>query len=325
MRARGAMLCILSTLALGAVLPRTSHAQPSSATIAGAQVLVGEGRKLRAAGDLHGARERFESAYLLVPTPIIGLDLGKAREALGFLIEARVVLLESSALPPIANESAESKAARAEAIRVANELDGRIPTLAVSIEGAESGVKVVVTIDGVEVPEADLASPRKVNPGKHVVLARMGNRQERTQVELAEKEAKIASIVFAPVKALPEPVKPPIKPPPEQPRVYRTSLLTYVGFSVAGAGLVVGTITGIVAVKKAHTFTSACDKKDQCPLSTQSDYDQSRNFGNVSTVSFIVTGVGLAVGVYGLLSPELVPAPVAVSLGVGSVSVHGAF
>jgi hypothetical protein len=307
----------------------TARAQPSSAAISGAQVLVGEGRKLRAAGDLAGARERFESAYLLVPTPIIGLDLGRARAALGYLIEARAILLESSALPPIAKESEESKAARAESIALAKELEARIPTLAVVIEGIESGTKISVSVDGDDVPDTDATTPHKVNPGKHVIVVRTDDRVQRLDVTVAEKEAKTATVTF-PKIAPPEAPKPqeskpqPPLPPPET----RVSPLTYVGFGVAGAGLVVGSITGIIALGRAHDFTASCEGYNfQCPPATRAAYDSSRRYGNVSTVSFIVGGAGLALGVYGLLHRETVPAAprVSLSLGVGSVGVEGAF
>jgi hypothetical protein len=308
-------------------------AQPSASTIAGAQSLVGEGRKLRAAGDLQGARDRFQSAYLLVPTPIIGLDLGRAREALAELIEARAVLLECAALPPIPNESAESTNARAEALRIAKELDGRIPTITVTIAGADEGAKVVVAIDGVEIPETELTAPRAVDPGKHLVVARMGMRQTRTEIEVAEKDEKTAALVFPAIPPSPPPKVDAKRPTitDEEPRT-RISKLTYVGFSVAGAGILVGSITGIISLKKAHDFAASCEGYNfQCPPSTRDEYDASRRYGNVSTVSFLVGGAGLALGIYGLFNREKVTsassssAPVALSLGVGSVAVGGAF
>jgi hypothetical protein len=321
-------------LVLSTASSMPAFAQPTSGAIAGAQSLVGEGRKLREAGDMKGARDRFQSAYLLVPTPIIGLDLGKARESLGELIEARIVLVEAAALPPIPKESAESTAARAEAVRIAKDLDARIPTVAIAIEGIEGEGKVVVTLDGIELPEGELA-PRPVNPGKHVVVVRHGAHQQRTEVEVAEKDAKTATVVFPKIEKIVEPPKPPIVTP--KPRLEddgepttRISPLTYIGFSIAGAGLALGTVTGILSLKKAHDFAAACEGYDfQCPPSLRDDYDSSRRYGNVSTVSFLVGGAGLALGIYGLLHREKVaPSPppnIALSLGAGSVGIRGAF
>jgi hypothetical protein len=325
---RGWATGLLLAAVIGAgSLSSTARAQPSPATIAGAQVLVGEGRKLRAAGDLAGARERFESAYLLVPTPIIGLDLGKARAALGYWIEARAILLESSALPPIAKESDESKAARAESIALAQSLEERTPTLAVVIEGLEVGIKVNVAVDGADVSDGDAKTPRKVNPGKHVIVVRADGRLQRVEVEVAEKEAKTATVTF-PKIAPPEPPRAPESKPLPPPPETRVSKLAYIGFAVAGAGVVVGSVTGILALTRAHDLDTACEGYNfQCPPSTRSAYDSSRRYGNVSTASFIVGGAGLALGVYGLLNRETVPAAprVSLSIGIGSVGLEGAF
>jgi hypothetical protein len=318
----------ISVLALATALSITAHADPSTAAIAGAKSLVGEGRKLRAAGRLQEARERFESAWLLIPTPIIGLDLGTAREALGLWIEARAILLEAAALPPIANESAESLAARDEARRMATDLEARIPTLAVTIQGAGSAAKVVVNVDGAEVPEAEVAAPRKVNPGKHAVVAQIGERLQRVDIDVAEREAKTATIVFPPIEAPPPRVTVVDAPP----RVTVTSPFTYIGFSVAGAGIVIGTVTGVVSIRKSHDVTTACAGFDnQCPASLQGDYDSARRWGNVSTVSFIIGGAGVALGVYGLFNRETVSRPasgaasISLSIGVGSLGIRGAF
>lgn len=322
---RGWAASLLLAMVIGA--GSVAHAEPSSATIAGAQVLVGEGRKLRAAGDLAGARERFESAYLLIPTPIIGLDLGKARAALGYLIEARAILLESSALPPIAKESEESKGARAESIALAKELEGRIPTLAVVVEGVEAGPKITVAVDGAELPDGDAKTPRNVNPGKHVVVVRADDRVRRVDVTVAEKEAKTATVTFPPI-AQPEPPKPAESKPLPSPPETRVSKLAYVGFAVAGAGLVVGSVTGLIALGRAHEFSTSCAEYNfQCPPWTRAKYDSSRRYGNVSTVSFIIGGAGLALGVYGLLNRETVPSSpsVSLSLGLGRVGLEGAF
>ncbi len=327
---RGALCRALAiaVLAFAAALSMTAHADPSAAAIAGAKSLVGEGRKLRAAGRLQEARERFESAWLLIPTPIIGLDLGTAREALGLLIEARALLLEAAALPPFANESAESLAARDEARRMAKDIEGRIPTLAVTIEGAASTATVVVNVDGAQLPQAQLAVPRDVDPGKHVIVAQIGERLRRLDVDVAEREAKTATIVFAPIKAPPSRMTVVDAPA----RVTVTSPLTYLGFSIAGAGLVLGTVTGLVSLNKSHDVTTACAQFDfQCPASLRREYDAARSYGNVSTASFIVGGAGLVLGVYGLFHRETISRPasgaasISLSIGVGSLGVSGAF
>ena len=86
-RLRWATLLAVALATTGGAVER-AHADPTPAAIASAKSLVADGRKLRDAGDTKGARDKFRAAYALVPTPIIGLDLGKADVALGELVAA---------------------------------------------------------------------------------------------------------------------------------------------------------------------------------------------------------------------------------------------
>jgi hypothetical protein len=106
----------------------------------------------------------------------------------------------------------------------------------------------------------------------------------------------------------------------------------YVAFGVAGAGLIVGGITGALAFSKA----ADCPNK---VCETQSDLDSAKSMATISTVGFGVGIAGVAVGTILLLtgknssetaSPRAKhqPAPkLAVHpwFGVSSVGVTGSF
>ncbi len=337
-----------------AALPMQAFAEPSSSTIATVKSLVVEGRKLRDAGNHAAARTKFAEAWALLPTPIIGLDLGREEIAVRQLLEARARLLEVVALPTNPKESDESKAARSEAARLAAELQERIPTLSIAVEGAPKGAKVRVTVDGEEVPAAALSVPRKLNPGDHFVVGRLGADEREVPITLSERDAKVATIRFTekqappkkepPVEAPPV-VKAPVPPPPIEappsasepppPKAERettgVSPLVYGGFVVAGAGIVVGSITGLLAMNKATALKDGCLPDNTCSASLRDSYDSSRTFGNVATVSFVVGLVGLGVGLGGLALGSSEPAKPSASasvnvwVGVGSVGVRGAF
>ena len=81
-RAAGIALAVLS---VAGALP--ARAEPSAANRQDARTLLIEGRKKRDAGNVTGAREDFQAAHALMRAPTTGLNLARADEALGRLIE----------------------------------------------------------------------------------------------------------------------------------------------------------------------------------------------------------------------------------------------
>ena len=70
--------------------------------------------------------------------------------------------------------------------------------------------------------------------------------------------------------------------------------LSYVGGSVALAGLVVGSVTGISAISHKNDAKKAC-VNGNCPPSTWSDLDSARSMATVSSVGFVVGAIGAVV------------------------------
>jgi len=80
-----------------------------------------------------------------------------------------------------------------------------------------------------------------------------------------------------------------------------------VGGGVAGVGLIVGTITGLMAIGIKNDVTSRCDADGKCHEETPnlwSDIDRGVLMGNIATGAFIVAGIGAGILVYGLLNPQ---------------------
>ena len=77
----------------------------------------------------------------------------------------------------------------------------------------------------------------------------------------------------------------------------------YVALGLGAVGLTVGTIAGAVAVSKHGKLADKCD--GGCPEGSQREIDSYRSTGALSTVGFVVGGVGLATGaVLYLLAPS---------------------
>jgi hypothetical protein len=129
--------------------------------------------------------------------------------------------------------------------------------------------------------------------------------------------------------ASPGPVKAPLMT--AQPQTDVSKPLMYGGFGLAGAGLVLGTVAGIVTLSKRGDLNAIC-QGTRCPPATQANVlaiqSSAKSWATVSTVSFIAAGVGAGVGVVGLLlrpkHAEGAPG-VALGIGFGSATLTGRF
>ena len=318
----------------------TLRAEPSAGDLETARDLFKAGKKLRDAGDLPGALDKLKAAHALAGTPITGVELGRTYLAMHRLVEARETFLEVGRIPASAKDSANAKAARAEAAQLEAATAPRIPSILVKLTGVPAGASATVTLDGVSIPSAAVGEARKVDPGDHVVAARIDDGPESTaQVTVAEQQTKVVDLaVVAPVA---RPVTTTtatttgasvVPPTTTHDDARRVSPLVYVGFGTAALGAIVGSVTGAVSVSKASRVKSACAAKE-CPPSAQDDIDGAKATGTISTISFVVGGVGAVVGIVALVvgggrsepSTGSSGARVTPYVGLGTVGLTGAF
>src|SRR5439155_26061089 len=149
--------------------------------------------------------------------------------------------------------------------------------------------------------------PRKVNPGKHVVAAKIGDgKVSSVEVVFGEKESRNAPLtVEAPAK-----VTTTATSAPPTTTAIPTSTATsdrglspwfWVGVALTGVGVASGAVTGILSTQKASSVKKECFGTD-CPPSAQSDIDGARATGTISTISFIVAGVGATIAIIAFVS-----------------------
>lgn len=277
--------------------------QPSAADISEARNLYNQGIRLRETGDMAGALEKLKGAHALAHTPITGLELGRTYEKLGQLVEAEEALLSVSRIDVVAAETARSTAARRESTHLADELRPRIPTLAVRITGAPPG-SATLTIDGTAVPAEALDAPRPLDPGTHELAARSTN-GGTAQATVALKEGDALQVEARIPLVAPTPMATSTVPageasPPPSASKGGLSPLVYVGVGLGAGGLIVGTVTGVLAMSKASTVKGSC-MGTLCDPSVKGDVQSGQTLGNVSTVAFIGAGVGAALGIVGLV------------------------
>lgn len=336
---RSLAIAVVLSLALPLPFVPAARAAPSAADMESARALFNEGKDLRDKGDLAGARDKFRAAHALGQTPITGIELGKTHLLLGELVEAREAFLSVGRIPVASDETKKSADARVECDKLAAELKGRIPGVKVILVGVPAGASARVTVDGEEIPSAALGERRSVNPGHHVLIARVGSGPEaKAEIDLKESETRDVTLVVDGGGATPPPTTPPpsgpvipppsnntftAKPPADEPS--HVSPLVYVGFGLAAVGVIAGGITGAMALGKASDVKTECPG-NTCPSDKKALLDDTKTFANISTISFAVAGGGVVLGIIGLMkkSPSE-QAGVRPYVGVGSVGLTGAF
>jgi hypothetical protein len=313
-------------------LARVAVAQPSAADRETARTLMDDGDRKTEARDDAGALRSYRAADGIMHVPSTGIEVAKTLARLGQLIEARDAALALIRLPRAEPEPPPFVAARAEAERLAASLAARIPALALQVTGLAAGEAPVVRVDGEAVTPEALPLPRKANPGPHHVVASAAGREDVVRdVRLSEGQTAPVELAFgpalsaAPVAPLPPAVLPSL--PPESPPASRSpGVATWTSLGVGAAGLVVGTVVGVLELSRASTVKGQC-QGNACPASARGDLNDANTLATISDVAF---GVGLAGAALGAVFYFTAPtAPVRPSVGLvpggGRVGVGGSF
>jgi len=309
-------------------------ANPTPEEIATARSLGIEGVQLADAGDCVAAIEKLQRAEDLYHAPSILGRLGECQVNVGKLV------LGTENLNKVVREELGPKAPEAfknAQIRAKGVLDVALPKIAqltVTVEGAPADVKVTVKIDGVLVPTAMLGAARPTDPGTRKVEASAPGYLTSTDTATLP-EGGSATVAL---KLVVDPnYKPPTKdkPPPDVPKPVPTTSSgsntgAFVVMGIGGAGIVVGSIFGFMALGKKSTLDTACTNKI-CPETSSSDIDSLKTNATISTIGFGIGVVGLGVGAIMLLTGSSEPAPAPTSgwvrpyVGLGSVGLSGGF
>jgi hypothetical protein len=306
--AAGFLFLVAASFPVSSALAQS--ASPTPQELETARSLYKQGKELRAAGDVPGALARLQAAHALGNTPVTGIELARTYVLVGRLVEAREVCLRIGRTPVAPDETGKSADARAEAARMATELEPRIATLVVRVAGLEGGESAHVALDGKQLPDAAIDQPQRMDPGKHEIVVRVGegasSREQRATAELSEGETKEVSLAMPPVVvAVPAPPAPP-EAAPSPPKEQRMPPLAKAGFIVAAGAGVVGLLTGGMALDQKNQLDSVCNAMKECgpQRGGWSTRDSAYAWATASTVSFVVAGAGLAVGIGALLAQD---------------------
>jgi hypothetical protein len=256
----------------------SAHAQ-SPADIATARELFKEGAKFAQDGQWNEARQRYEKSLALKRSPLTLYSLGIAYRNLRRFVEA----LEShrAFLAEMHKDDDRDKPYEQPAREAIVELEKLVARLDIQVLPKDNERKMMLTIDGIIIPEAAYGYPRLVDPGRHTVAVQAKGFRTATQaVTVGEGEKLPVSLRLEATeahgstsadgrnaRALP---------------ILPTALL-------AGGGVVfaVGLTVGFFGVQKASTAPTrnGPEAKDARRLALAGDI--------VSTAGIITAGAGL--------------------------------
>lgn len=335
-RAARTLTALVLSAATMATTAGSARAAPSASQKDRAGNLMVAGDADAAKGDWKAAFRSYRAADDIMHVPSTRVAVARALDKLGRLLEARRAAAQTAAMPKSAHEPAAFTSARASAARMLVDLDARIPTLAVIPAGVRAGARVHIEIDGTLVPSARFGVASKLDPGTHrITAAARGYRSTVEVVALAEGEHRTLSVtlVLRRREMAPSPAVTPSAPRPAvaSPGRRGSAILSYVGFGVGAAGLIAGSVSGLMSIARTRDIVHRCGGS-VCPSSYRGQIDSARTLGWASNVSVGVGVVGVGVGLAALLMQRnSVPAesPAAAELrlmlGVRRLGVRGRF
>ncbi|HEX8790843.1 MAG TPA: hypothetical protein VF765_07810 [Polyangiaceae bacterium] len=273
------------------------------------------------------------------------LYIARTQVKLGQLVEASETYLKVTReiLAPDAPRAfvdAQSAAAQEE-----KELETRIPTLLIRVDGA-GAMEATVTLDGTALPAAMVGLAAPVNPGSHALraVAKDGTSAD-AQIKLSPGSHETVVLKLHPAASAVAPTPAPAQAPteansapggetaPPSGGAPLGTVLGWVGVGLGVAGLAVGTV--FVGMNRAkRTDADALCPNGQCPMAdkpqVQSLDQQADSAATGAWIGYIAGGALLATGFVLLLTSGGAKKTDASSglrpwMGLGTGGVAGAF
>jgi hypothetical protein len=286
-----------SILAFALVLAPTSWAGAQPIDVASrkaAGALGAAGLDAYLAGQYEQARDKLDKAYAIATVPTLGLWSGRALRQLGLWLEAEARFRETIGLgiPDVAPDQVElQKQAVAEARGELGSLTPAIPRVVIELAGAR-WADANVSLDGQSVSGDE--PEKRLNPGAHHLEGHVGVQRQEVNLRLKSGDARTVVLHF-------RDVAPMAADSNIDGRVNATDWRQIAGWSalgVGGAGLILGTVTGIVAMnEKGDIDDSANCVDNRCSPAENGLVDRYNSHRSLSSFGFIAGGVLAATGI----------------------------
>lgn len=326
-------------------MARPALAQTTEATRAAARQLATEGVAKFEEGEFVSASDKLGRAFETIRAPSLGLWSARALVRCGRLVEGAERYLEVTRLDPKTGDEAVQRQAQSDAIHEYDALQSRIPRLTLALSNSAPDQDLRVTLDAVLLPATLLRAQVPVDPGPHVIEATQGALRAKQAITVAEGARINVSLQLAYTpeaepgahlglggpdaaasannaskpKALPE--------HSAGARGRRIPTAVWLTLAGAGTGLVVGTVTGVMAMNGRAPVAPKCPG-DVCDPKYTREVERLNTLRYVSTGAFAVGGVALgAAGAWWLFAPPERPtqAYVRPRIGLAQVRIEGAF
>lgn len=330
-------LASAAALVVGTAFSATARAEPPAVLFEDGADLLAQARELWAEGSAAFNKGQLERARLLYLSAWraqhhwqIAGSLGHVEMALGRHRDAAehlaIYLRESRDVP---NVDPRDRALLSSEIERARAKIGAV-TIAAEPAGAE------VIVDGANVGKTPLADPVFVEPGRHVIEARMEGYQSAAEArELTPGGAAEVRFKLAAEPAPPKPEPPRVGPVAGQgtplapvPRYQVNKGLVYGGAALSAVALGVGfglTAMSNSAAAERNSFRTDCNSGDHggCAQFESSD-ERRRLTGDAAVYSFIGAGaLAIATTTYALVVPRIKRSPKVTATAASGVTVTG--
>jgi hypothetical protein len=316
MRAFATWLLALTVL----VAPATAFAQ-SEADKSTARQLAIDAQAALEAGDAEKAADLFRRADELYHAPTLVLGLARAYAAQGKYVEATEAYNRLIREALAADASDKFKQAQADAQSEIGGVQAKIAWVTITVEGPP---QPTLDLDGVAMSAAALGVRRAVNPGEHTLRASgEGFAPGETKFSVGPGESTDVALKLEPGESG-HPLPPGETASGDDPGM-PMRIAGFVALGLGGAALILGGVTGGLAMGKHGDLEEACPE-GRCPADQQSNLDSFHTLGTVSTVGFVVGGVLAAGGlVLVLVAPSGGQEEAALELGPSSASLRVRF
>lgn len=332
---RGLRRAGIAVALVGALTSGVASAdEPSAADIAAARALSQEGTKLANANKCAEAIDKLSRAEKLFHAPTTLSRLGECQVKVGRVVEGTENLnrVVRETLAPNAPKAFVKAQERAKELLPAAR--AKIAKLTVTVN-APKGAEIAVRVDGEPMNSANLGTERPVDPGEHTIEASApGHTSAKAKAQLKEGGAESVTLTIevdpnAPKVAVSHPTDPKPKdtPPPPPPRESSSKVPVFLAFGVGLVGIGVGATFGVLASGKKSDLDGSCNADKRCPPDQEGTLNSAKTFSTVSTIGFIVGGIGIATGTVLLVTSSGGSKTGSVSpfVGLGNAGVTGTF
>ncbi|MEM9873585.1 MAG: hypothetical protein AAF928_01750 [Myxococcota bacterium] len=295
-----------------------AYAQVTAQTSAMAEALFRQGREAMKAGKTQDACAKFEESQRLEPKLGTLLNLAICNDKRGRHATAWAQFGEAATMARREGLSDQETYARNQKVAVEKKLTRVVVQIAAPPPG------LVIELDSAAFSTTMIGAPLPVDAGTHALEARApGRAPYRTTFEAPPGPKTITVNIpdLAPAGATtalpppgpgglpaPVPAEGEVTPPAPMPEAgpgdagegSDLTWLAITGFSVGGAGILLGAITGGISLSQTNQIKDDCGDAATCP-GQRDDIDAATLTANLSNVGFAIGAAGAITGVIALL------------------------